>query len=151
MIFPLSPFLTWIRRKVVETHSCVSANRQAFAFGDFIQRSCLLRRKNASLHFGNDSLRAQAEVRRTHVKGNRILLPKRSLTLQLRWQRLEGERTRGRPTPQDPNGEDHILNFVHTIKSVLLKTQISSTDIWFQYYWYLISILLIFDFNTTDI
>ena len=42
--------------QTVETHSCVSANRQSFASGDFIQPSCLLRRKNASLHFDNNRL-----------------------------------------------------------------------------------------------
>ena len=47
---------SWVRRKVVEMHSCVSANRQAFASGDFIQQSCLLRRKNASLHVDHDRL-----------------------------------------------------------------------------------------------
>ena len=42
--------------QTVETHSCVSANCQSFASGDFIQPSCLLRRKNASLHFDNNRL-----------------------------------------------------------------------------------------------
>ena len=42
--------------RTVETHSCVSASCQVFATGDFIRQSCLLRRKNASLHFDNNRL-----------------------------------------------------------------------------------------------
>ena len=36
-------------RPPVETHSCVSANRQAFAIANFIRQSRVPRRKNASL------------------------------------------------------------------------------------------------------
>ena len=42
--------------QTVETHSCVSDSCQVFATGDFIRQSCLLRRKNASLHFDNNRL-----------------------------------------------------------------------------------------------
>lgn len=35
-----------IQRKIVETHSCVSASRQAFGRGNFIQQPCLLRRES---------------------------------------------------------------------------------------------------------
>lgn len=50
----------------VETRSRVSANRQAFAIGDFIQPSCLPRRENASLQLTSPRLPPLEGTRNTH-------------------------------------------------------------------------------------